>query len=176
MSYGVHIISLCQLCDQWDWSVGSRTVFISPLSLLPSFSLKTSLSPLLLSLCLLSSFSVRVSLYLFHSLTLPVPRPFFFWPGRPSQCEIMVNAPWQSDTTHSPGPAPSGFNLIWSEKRVCVWWRGCWEGVVGEGMEDWVLVGGGGGQDESLACYSPPNGLTILHSSQIALSPPHIKH
>lgn len=142
MSYGVHIISLCQLCDQWDWSVGSRTVFISPLSLLPSFSLKTSLSPLLLSLCLLSSFSVRVSLYLFHSLTLPVPRPFFFWPGRPSQCEIMVNAPWQSDTTHSPGPAPSGFNLIWSEKRVCV--------CVVEGL----LGGGGGWRDGGLgACW-----------------------
>ena len=60
----------------------------------------------------------------------------FSWPGRPSQCEIMGNAAWQSDTTHSPDPAPSGFNLIWSEKRahVCVCVR-----------DDSVLVVGGRG-------------------------------
>lgn len=106
MSYGIHIISLCQLCDQWDWSVGNTPLFISPLSVLPSIVLKTSLS---LS-CIISSVSLSFS----------TPPQFFFWPGRSSQCEIMVNAPWQSDTTHSPGPAPSGFNLIWSEKCVCV--------------------------------------------------------
>lgn len=101
----------------------------------------------------------------------------------------MVNAPWQSDTTHSPGPAPSGFNLIWSEKNG----RGGGgddgggggEGMSGggrdEGMEDWVLVewrGGGGGGDKMKACrvILRQNRLTILHSSQIALSPPHIQH
>lgn len=81
-------------------------------------------------------------LYLFLSLTilshsLPLipstvlvlclsPLLFFFWPGRPSQCEIMVNAPWQSDTTHSPGLAPSGFNLIWSENGGGGWWWWEW--------------------------------------------------
>ena len=123
-------------------------------SVSPSLSLSSSL----LSLSFKLLFFPSLSLYLSPSLARFVSRRFFFffffWPGRPSQCEIMVNAPWQSDTTHSPGPAPSGFNLIWSEKKKgggwwCWWWRDVgWGGERDEGMEDWVLVewewGGGG--------------------------------
>lgn len=82
-----------------------------PYSSVPSLSCPPSFWKLLY----LSLVSSLLFLYLFQP-----PPQFFFWPGRSSQCEIMVNAPWQSDTTHSPGPAPSGFNLIWSEKCVCV--------------------------------------------------------
>lgn len=139
-------------------------------SLSPSENLSLSPPPPLFSLYLLSSSSP-----LYPSIFLPsVSRRFFFWPGRPSQCEIMVNAPWQSDTTHSPGPAPSGFNLIWSEKWGSVVVVKGWSGGEMKGWRTGCSSEGGGGQDESLACYSPPNRLTILHSSQIALSPPHI--
>lgn len=188
MSYGVHIISPCQLCDQWDWSVGSRTIFISP---------PFSLSSPRLSLSFKLLFSPSLSLYLSPSLARSLCLSslffffFFFWPGRPSQCEIMVNAPWQSDTTHSPGPAPSGFNLIWSEKngRGGGWWWWWWwrdvgwgerwrDGGLGAcGVEGWW---GWGGQDESLPCYSPPKSShhpsffpnCPLPSSHSALAPP----
>lgn len=148
MSYGVHIISPCQLCDQWDWSVGSRTIFISP-----PFSLSSSR----LSLSFKLLFSPSLSLYLSPSLARSLCLSslffffFFFWPGRPSQCEIMVNAPWQSDTTHSPGPAPSGFNLIWSEKNgrgggvmmVVVVVKGCRVGGEMKGWRTGCLWSGG---------------------------------
>lgn len=120
-------------------------------------------------------------LYLFHSLPLPAPPSphafffFFFWPGRASQCEIMVNAPWQSDTTHSPGPAPSGFNLIWSERRVCVR-RG---GVVA-GKKGWVLVGGWGGGWRTRwkrgVLFSAKSSHHPSFFLNCPLPPPHIKH
>lgn len=149
------------LCEGVAPPWASASCVISGIDLLAAGPFSSVLS-ICLSLSLHLSPSVCLSLHF-------VPR----WPGTPSRCEIMVNAPWQSDTTHSPGPAPSAFNLIWSEK---------WEGGVVVMVKGWRVRwrGGGlgacwrGGQDESSACYSPPNRLTILHSSQIALSPPHI--
>ena len=158
-------------------------------SVSPSLSLSSSL----LSLSFKLLFFPSLSLYLSPSLARFVSRRFFFffffWPGRPSQCEIMVNAPWQSDTTHSPGPAPSGFNLIWSEKK-----KGGDDGAGGEGMSGeggremkgwrtgclWSGNGGVGGQDESLLCYSPPKSShhpsffpnCPLPSSHAAVTPP----
>lgn len=87
----------------------------------------------------LSTFQMaRLSLH--HYLSTSVYLLFFFCSGRQYQCEIMVNAPWQSDTTHSPGPAPSGFNLIWSEKRWGEggWRTGYWKGI--GGCARWKLV------------------------------------
>lgn len=122
----------------------------------PYSSVPPSLSPPLVSLYLLSSSSLRLypSIFLPRSLARSVSRRFFFffffWPGRPSQCEIMVNAPWQSDTTHSPGPAPSGFNLIWSEKNgrgggmmVVVVVKGCRVGGEMKGWRTGCLWSGG---------------------------------
>ena len=154
-------------------------------SVSPSLSLSSSL----LSLSFKLLFFPSLSLYLSPSLARFVSRRFFFffffWPGRPSQCEIMVNAPWQSDTTHSPGPAPSGFNLIWSEKKkgggmMVLVVKGC-RVRGGERWRDGGLgacgVGMGGWGDKMKACcvILRRNRLTILHSSQIALSPPHMQ-
>lgn len=160
MSYGVHIISLRQLRDQWDWSVGRRTICIS----LPSLPLLSSLHPLSnYFVCLCSSifFLLSASLCFFSR-----------WPGWPSQCEIMVNAPWQSDTMHSPGPAPSGFNLIWVEKCVGgVMVAKGWGGKM-KGWRTGCLLEGG--KMKAWHVIFLPNCLTILHSSQIAISPPNI--
>lgn len=120
MSYGVQIIRMHQLCDQWDESFGGAAIFLS----LFCFWYSQKLSSL-------STFKKCSPLCLYYFLTLSASC-FFFCSGRPFQCEIMVYAPWQSDTMHSPGPAPSGFNLIWPEKKGCVravvkrWRSGYW--------------------------------------------------
>lgn len=148
------ISSACASCAISGIDLLAAGPYSSVLSLPLPCSLKTSLSPLLFSLYLLSSSSLRLypSIFLPLSLSLSLVA-FFFWPGRPSQCEIMVNAAWQSDTTHSPGPAPSGFNLIWSEKWGVVvvvkgWWgemkgwrTGCLlEGGAGDKMKGWRVI------------------------------------
>lgn len=108
------------------WSVG-----IDLLARLPCLSCSSlyALSPLFCQRIPLS-YSDPLCLFL-------IP---FFWPARPSRCEITTNAPWQSDTMRSPGPAPSAFNLIWLEERACV----CVEVAGGWGV--------GLGRDESHRC------------------------
>lgn len=110
------ISSACASCAISGIDLLAAGPYSSVLSVSLSLCKPLSLSSSLLSPSFKLLSAPSLSLYLSPSLPLSVSRCFFFWPGRPSQCEIMVNAPWQSDTTHSPGPAPSGFNLIWSEK------------------------------------------------------------
>lgn len=129
-------LSPCHMAFISSGCASCATSGMDLLAALPYFSvLRLSVSGFLRNTLLFISLKNCSSLSLYPTTFLPVCLLllfFFFCSGRPFQCEIKVYAPWQSDTTHSPGPAPSGFNLIWSEKKGCVcvvvrrWRRGYW--------------------------------------------------